>query len=505
MQLDSIHKKRIQKKKFPVVDEARCVLCHQEISIDAKERLTSFESFVQSKLETEAIQAETFYKEAKQALPLAMVAHEIDTLLQAAGLATEPSWNEYIKTFWKSIENSRYALILDEAHGEAPCASEVKEAVNTLNEFKLALNNQCIQHENDAKAFDKLSIEKNKSELDSKKWIYQQINAINNEINRKKTIKEYEELKSYANSKKISLKSGEISEKSITQEYVKRFNSELKNLGANKIKVELIKTKTDKGRALHRLQLIGTRNKQILENILSEGERRIVALAAFLADLTEKPNNSPFIFDDPISSLDQFWEEKTIQRLVTLSETRQVIVFTHRLSFMGLLGEKASDAEMIHIRHEAWGAGESGDVPLYEKKPEPALNELLNTRLKQARNKLQTEGSDTYYPLAKAICSDFRILIERTIEYVLLGDVVQRHRRAINTVGKIHTLTKIEPQDCDFISELMTKYSRYEHSQSLDAPVELPDPDELESDIIQLIRWNSGFTKNPLPKIINTA
>lgn len=250
---------------------------------------------------------------------------------------------------------------------------------------------------------------------------------------------------------------------------MKRFNAELLALGATRIRVELVKTKTEKGKALHRLQLKGVVGKQTIDAVLSEGERRIVALAAFLADLTEKPSNAPFIFDDPISSLDQTWEERTIERLVQLSETRQVIVFTHRLSFMGLIDEKAEKLDAIHIRQEHWGAGEIGEVPLYGKKPEAALNDLRNTRLSKARNVYEIDGSEAYYPEGKAICSDFRVLLERVVEFVLLADVVQRHRRAVNTQGKIQKLAKISSADCALIEELMSKYSRYEHSQSNEA------------------------------------
>ena len=228
---------------------------------------------------------------------------------------------------------------------------------------------------------------------------------------------------------------------------------------------------------------------------MSDGERRVVALAAFLADLTEKPSNAPFIFDDPISSLDQTWEERTIERLVQLAETRQVIVFTHRLSFMGLIGEKCDDMTCVHIRQEPWGAGETGDVPLYGKKPDPALNHLLNTRLAQARNAHQEQGGDVYYPLGKSICSDFRILLERVVEFVMLADVVQRHRREVHTKNKIQHLAKINSTDCELIEDLMTKYSCFEHSQSNEAPVEVPEPDELKADIQRLIDWHKEFTK----------
>ena len=70
-----------------------------------------------------------------------------------------------------------------------------------------------------------------------------------------------------------------------------------------------------------------------MTEVLSEGESKIVSIAAFLADVTGKSKKAPFIFDDPISSLDQNFEEAVVQRLIELSHDKQVLIFTHRLSF----------------------------------------------------------------------------------------------------------------------------------------------------------------------------
>jgi energy-coupling factor transporter ATP-binding protein EcfA2 len=92
-----------------------------------------------------------------------------------------------------------------------------------------------------------------------------------------------------------------------------------------------------KGRTTFGLTLIGAKGTRPPEDILSEGETRIVALAAFLADITGSNQVAPFIFDDPISSLDQDFEERVVARLVDLAHTRQVIIFTHRMSLVTLL------------------------------------------------------------------------------------------------------------------------------------------------------------------------
>ena len=81
------------------------------------------------------------------------------------------------------------------------------------------------------------------------------------------------------------------------------------------------------------------------------------------------------------------------------------------------------------------------------------------------------------------------------IEFELIADVVQRYRRAINTMGKISNLAKISEEDFKYFDDLMTKYSRYEHSQPLETPVPLPEPDELETDFNGLKAWQAEFKK----------
>lgn len=79
------------------------------------------------------------------------------------------------------------------------------------------------------------------------------------------------------------------------------------------------------------------------------------------------------------------------------------------------------------------------------------------------------------------------------IECELFADVVQRYRRAINTMGKIENLAKISKEDCTFFDELMTKYSCYEHSQPAETPISIPEPDELGVDFNKLKDWNTEF------------
>jgi len=215
-----------------------------------------------------------------------------------------------------------------------------------------------------------------------------------------------------------------------------------------------------------------------------------------------KTYSTPFVFDDPISSLDHNYEEAVVQRLCAIASGRQVIIFTHRLSLLAMVQDYAKKVsikpEIICIREEPWGTGEPGKTPLQAQKPLQALNSLIDSELPKAKKLYKESGFDAYKTEAKSLCSEFRILVERMVEYELMSDVVQRYRRAINTMGKIGNLTKISEEDCKYFDDLMTKYSKYEHSQPLEAPVPLPEPDELETDFKELKNWRAEFKQRSL-------
>jgi hypothetical protein len=97
-----------------------------------------------------------------------------------------------------------------------------------------------------------------------------------------------------------------------------------------------------------------------------------------------------------------------------------------------------------------------------------------------------------------------RILVERLVEDTLLNEVVRRFRRAVHTQNKIAGLAKIKPEDCQIIDELMTKYSRYEHSQSNEAPVLLPEPDDIAADLTRLQKWLKEFSERKIPQSLPT-
>lgn len=137
-------------------------------------------------------------------------------------------------------------------------------------------------------------------------------------------------------------------------------------------------------------------------------------------------------------------------------------------------------------------AGHPVDEAFWHANTKKANNILIN-RLNEAKKYWHAGDSVSYRLHAQGICTDFRKLLERTVEEDLLNQIVKRHRRSVTTDNRISHLPKISKEDCEFIDGLMTKYSCYEHSQSHETPTFLPDEPELRKDVEALNIWRKEF------------
>ena len=85
--------------------------------------------------------------------------------------------------------------------------------------------------------------------------------------------------------------------------------------------------------------------------------------------------------------------------------------------------------------------------------------------------------------------------VEKSIEDTLLNGIVMRHRKSVQTQGRIMWLSEITQNDCKIIDDMMTKYSYYDHSMSDDAPLQEFTLEEIEQDVECLINWLTGVNK----------
>ena len=495
-------KEAYKAQPFPNVgDDSRCPLCQQELEPDARSRFSSFESFVKGNLELAARKAEKSRDEFFLKYAGIPTTDDLSSKLDLAGL-TDPTVRHAIERYCQSMRKRREEFLTASA---VTSLNQIQDAatLETLPGIAYKLEEQAKAFEEDAKKGQREELNKKVNELKAQKWLSQEKSAIETEIKRLQKVALLKEAQRLTHTRALSEKKAEMADELVTEAFRQRFQEELKRLGASRLKVTLEKTETHKGHVFYQIKLKDAKQPAKTGEILSEGEFRIVSIAAFLADVEGKGADAPFVFDDPISSLDQPFEEATAERLVSLSKTRQVIVFTHRLSMLALLEDAAKkeriEPHTISVRSESWGAGEPDEIPIWAKRPESVISSLLGGRLAPAKKLFAEQGRASYEPVAKGICSDIRIAVERMVEVHLLNEVVLRFRRAIQTQGRLENLAKITAEDCKLIDAFMTKYSRFEHSQSNEVPVPPPDPDEIERDLNEIKCWFDEFKKRPVP------
>ncbi|AHZ71682.1 hypothetical protein OU5_4603 [Pseudomonas mandelii JR-1] len=485
--------------EFPVTSEgAHCVLCQQELTAEGAARLKSFEAFVTAGLETAAKTAE--------ATSAALIAKVIqvpsieDWIARLAQLQFDEST---ARAWYESLKSRRAQFMECAAVGDISVFdwAPIDQALEKRAADLLAEKTSLAQLQQDGQ---RQQVEKRVKQLKALQWLSQNKAAILAERERLVAVDLLDRATKLTATNSLTTKRTELGRTELDAGYQARFDEELKSLGGRRLPVVPQSRAQGKGVITFGLALVGARAGFTPDVVLSEGETRIVALAAFLADTTGSNQLAPFIFDDPISSLDQDFEERVVTRLVELAKTRQVIIFTHRLSLIALVeavikkhGENPANEKITHtvqsLRRLDKVSGILAQHNLRDAKPDKALNAIRDHVIPRLKKHQADADADGYDLTVKSACSDFRIILERTVELILLNDVVIRFRRDVMTKGKLRGVAKVMAEDCDFIDRLMTRYSVYEHSQSDELPQVPVELDEFERDVLELIAWMDEF------------
>jgi energy-coupling factor transporter ATP-binding protein EcfA2 len=159
-----------------------------------------------------------------------------------------------------------------------------------------------------------------------------------------------------------------LSKEYFNADYINAFNDECENLNG-KFGIE-IDSKSSDAQSNRQLFLKGNDPS----SILSEGEQKVIALADFIAESNITTINKGVILDDPVTSLDEKRKNMIAKRLVSISENKQVIIFTHDLVFVSSLINNATDLNVENVCHwiesteEEKGIVYLENTPSYDKK-----------------------------------------------------------------------------------------------------------------------------------------
>lgn len=494
-------------KDFPnIEDNTRCVLCHQELEQEAKDRFVRFDKFVKEDAAKEHQSAKKTLQDFLEPFSTMIIRGQDDeTTLDEIGQYSSDLKDRIIK-YIKASEK-RLEIVL-ETPTEVLSEDSPDFKVDIFNDLlKLAerLKNESEQidptkHEQNIVALKKLI-----DEISAKKTLHENLEKVLQRLASLKSLAALEKSKTEdTRTNEITRKNSDFTKETVTDALLEAFQNELTAINATSIPVELTEERGDRGAQKYRISLRNAVNEDFgASKILSEGEQRAVALAAFFSELTLSEHPSSIVLDDPISSLDHVRRKAVVRRLVKEAKQRQIIVFTHNIAFLCELYELHQNlVGYCHVysvdRFTNGQAGKCAEgVPFKQNNFKGRVKSLkveidtLGRELDQNESQItQTKYDEMLIPVFEKIRSTW----ERGIEEVLFDGVLERFDKAVH-MTKVGNLD-IEPIDIEEAKLFYAKCCDYLHDPSLHADRQpCPPIDDVKDDLNSLDDWAKRIRK----------
>jgi energy-coupling factor transporter ATP-binding protein EcfA2 len=478
--------------EFPVVGEdSRCVFCMQPLAEEATQRLLRFKAFMEQA-------AKKKHEDVKSALSSAV--ESIEALKNPAATDQHANTLGEVKQrdeeaatmveFYLAAIQSRleYVEQLNAGNETGELSPLPNSPTDALAKIIDGLEKEAEGFEKAVDAAERDKLKNEKAELMARKCLAENRTKILAFLADLKTAHKCDQAHASIDIAAITRKGKIVVSEALTPQLKGAIQTELELLGADHLPLNL-KPSGSRGETLHQLVLKGTNpgRKISLTDVLSEGEQRVVALAGFFAEVGLGQNSCPIVLDDPVSSLDHRYRATIAARLVSESQKRQVVVFTHDIAFLLDLQEKAGEICDIHFtaqsvlqQNEAAGIPNEG-LPWHAMPVKSRLQHLRNTL-----NEIKVlHGADqtSYDKEAAFTYALLRETWEAAIEEVVFNKTVVRHGSEVQTLRlKEVGVTTDQYKSIDVnMSKCSTWMAGHDKSKKLD--MHRPAPNEILADI----------------------
>ena len=437
-----------------IANAEHCVLCHQDLEKEARERLELFDGFINGALQTTADKAEKAFDEGLEA---------ISSLPILDSEAIKQQLQQYAEL---SDDNKREVeIITTDLAAITSRLVEVNKIIkeNRFDDLQALINQEYNLRTNMPTLIPKITTEENAldvliergngslspdeqnklSELTDKEQCATQKTNIENYFKSSKQINLLRACNSKLDTTPISKYSSSRSADLYSEKLKERYTNEINKFGLTYLGIS-VGSKASIGEQKVGTKIEGLRKGKKSE-ILSEGEQRAVALAGFLTEVNEVDIGHSIIFDDPVSSLDLVRKNQIAKRLVEEAKNRQVIIFTHDHSFLLAL-QHHCDAKNVHLKNQwicqkddQWGITGDTAIASQIKSVDDRLSDIKHdiAALEDAENKGQitvdNNPNSNFSKRAIPIAIALREVWERAVEEIIFYKSVQRYSPAIQT------------------------------------------------------------------------
>lgn len=476
-------------KEFPLTEEdARCLLCQEPLTEEARQRLAKFEQFVRDKTQQIAtdfsLQLAKRAKEIGDLKPLESALKQID-----ADLARAPDeLRAKVSAFVSSADISLESLNLNlKASAWTKPDSILASPEVDVTALAKALEQRAQTEEDADDPVLRSEMENERKELVDRQLLSKIKAEVLAQIDRLKRVAKLDACAKDCSTNAITALNADLSGKLINEAYRKQFNAEIGLIGLKTIRVELVDIAGQKGTTKFGLRLVDSKDHRV-RDVASEGEQRCLALAAFLAELSLASHASALVFDDPVSSLDYGYCSRIGNRLAQEAKRRQVIVFTHNAVFMHDLESAAQEIGISptfrHLEWDGFVPGHCRDgLPWDHQKPEQRIDRLEKLQRELAKA-WGPKPNDVLCGQMRHLYTELRATVERIVERVIMSDIVFRFRSFIN-LKHLPNLAGIPEAECDEVARLFQKCCDVTaaHDPASEKQAVIPDPVEAAKDI----------------------
>ncbi len=460
-------KEQSDDKPYPQEDD-RCLLCHQPLSKEARELLLKLWEFLEGEAQAALKKANISLNSHKQTLSNTALDFFSEQAVSYRYLDEndKAEGSGLVKTISSFVDQCRTRIaslirMIDDRDSK-PQFSELPRSGSDLIEVLVGnLNKQLeeLRKADPAKKIEQLETELRT--LTHRKILGEQYPEIEKYVHRLSWAEKAG--KAGGSTRAVTLKYNSLFEQIVTGGYLKIFEKILAHLG-RPIRVRA-NTTPRKGETFRQLML-ETDSESLPpganpDTVLSEGEKRAVALADFLSEVALDTGSAGIVLDDPVTSLDLEWSSVIASLLVEEAKKRQVIVFTHNLPFVYYLKNFSEDKKVDAAFH--WvKRGDHDDRPGYVfAHNSPALESTYNTThiAEEYYNKAKDKPPAEQERELKQGFGALRTTYEWFIIYKLLGGVVVRFDERISP-GRLKDII----WDRDLFRKVMDKHeslSRY--------------------------------------------
>ena len=483
-----------QSNTFPSdLSEKYCVFCQQALSEDAKARINRFYLFITNTTSSELNKARFKLNEIINTLSRHSI--DIDDTIEEIDGEIEGYKAKFLQL--KTAIEQKLKSIISNLNNEIEIQHEViSSEIVDLIKGKISEIDNTIKN-NTKLITERQSLKKEQMELAAMEELFKHKSKYSTYYENSLNKHWLEKAKAQTNTRIVSQKIGEIQENKAIQEQHNEFKRYLTSLNSEIAeKVIIKKTRTSQGATYQQCKF---ENINIgLNEVLSEGEQKIISLSNFISECTINNSKKSIVFDDPVTSLDQNYKEKIASLITGLSTNRQVIILTHDLNFVRLLIDESNKAgnngyKLIGLKSYNGISGITTDeIPYLAKNIQERINSIRSlTNEIKGISPTQVEKIEEKVEIAS---KRIRFLLEKSVEDILANKSIQRFSKNINLKAKqLSGYVVTEKSDIEFLLKLFGKYSVPEHDGGVSTEYQKPSLVDITNDLADFEKWKNDF------------